>query len=321
MDIEALLQRFHALPLPRHADAVSIESLLGNAFIGVHSEGAPCLFFELNSSDLDTSRRLTRGLDLIVSPAFAVTSASDPDPSPRAGYALLLRDRAYMWCFSVLAAQVGIALARDPTCMATRERIEAHVSEWSDFFGQEHLSAERAVGLWGELYLMTQFTSADRAVVAWVGPARQMCDFLGSGMKLEVKTSVGGSVVWFNLDQIEGKESSHSIFVRVLPDRVRGRSLDDLVNEIARRLRDRAEFDWALVKCGYVPGANRDLKLVADEMHGIPNSEIPRPRKDDSRIRSVRYALDIEGLATHFVAVAPLIAAIERTSRRSRKKS
>jgi hypothetical protein len=228
-----------------------------------------------------------------------------------AGFALILRDAAELWCFSVLAAQVHAALTRDPHCLATATLVDDHVSRWIEFFAQEGLSLERSIGLWGELYLMTQFGNRDRAVATWAGPDREQFDFVGSQIRIEVKTSLRGSVAWFNLEQIAGKDTGYTVFIRVLPDRVRGKSLDELVREIAMSLTDKTSFEWALMTSGYVPGIRPDLKLSAEELHGLPNRTIPRPTFTDSRIKAIRYAVDIDSLSEHFIPVKPLLSKLD----------
>jgi hypothetical protein len=224
----------------------------------------------------------------------------------RSGLAIALREQALIDVFAAVAAHVVSRLRADPSAFAKQEDVERYLAEWVNFFASQSLSPERVVGLWGELYVLSLLPNLDRGVVCWVGPYGQMFDFMGNGASLEIKTSLRTAVASFSLAQIEGRDDGYAVFVRVLQDDGNGRSLDDLIADIRRRLASPVLFDATLVRTRYRAGANADTRLKAEDVRAIPNVKVPRPLVQDVRIRSVRYEVDVDALKGDFVPVAPL---------------
>lgn len=306
-DANALLTILRRLARPKEADALRMVPLEGNAWIGVFGSGAPAIFFELTPRESGTARSLARGLELIVSRRFEMIDRASRGARTRAGYAIVLRDGTLIDIFAAVAAHVAARLDAVPAAFATQAEVDKYLAEWIDFFSRQSLSRERAIGLWGELYVLSELPNVDRGVACWVGPYGQMFDFMGNGVSIEVKTSLRTAVATFSLGQIKDRDDGHAVFLRVLNDDKNGKSLDVLVAEIRSKLRDAVQFDASLVRAGYTSGTNAEIKLTAEDLRGLPNSKIPRPIVTDERIRSVRYEVDVDSLTREFVPVPPLL--------------
>ncbi len=306
-DADSLLRIFRRIARPKHADALRMVRLAANAWIGVFGSGAPAIFFELEPRESGTARSLARGLELIVSSRFELVGPVYRNTRTRSGYAVALRDTALIDIFAAVAAHVAARLRVLPAAFSTQGDVERYLAEWIEFFSRQSLSYERAIGLWGELYVLSVLANVDRGVACWVGPYGQMFDFMGNGVSLEVKTSLRTAVASFSLGQTRDRDDGHAVFLRVLKDDMNGKSLDALVGGIRRKLRDPVEFEAALVRAGYRGGANADIVLTAEDLRAVPNSKIPRPIVSDHRIRSVRYEVDVDALKHDFVPVSPLL--------------
>lgn len=319
LDARAILEMLRGIPRPSDRESLNILPLVGNAWLGLFGSGAPALFFELTIGEAGTSRTLARGIELIASSRFEIlNSGGSIRKGTRSGYAVALREPALVEVFAAVAAHAASCLSTSPSTFARREDVDRYFSEWIDFFTSQTLSSEQIIGLWGELYVLSSLPDVERGVVCWVGPHRQMFDFMGNGVSLEVKTSLGTSVASFSLGQIEGRDEGHSVFVRVLKDDRQGRSVDELIAGICGKLMSTVQFDATLVRTRYHRGANGDLRLTAEDVRAIPNVKVPRPIVKDSRIRTVRYGVDVDGLKGDFVPVAPLFKRLTACKARRR---
>lgn len=306
-DAGALMRILRRLARPREPDALRMVPLAGNAWIGVFGSGAPAIFFELAPRQPGTARSVARGLELIVSSRFEMVGPASRRARTRSGYAVALRDSALIDIFAAVAAHLAARLRVLPAAFETQTDVDRYLAEWIDFFSGRSLSHERAIGLWGELYVLSVLPSVDRGVACWVGPYGQMFDFMGNGVSLEVKTSLRTAVASFSLGQTKDRDDGHAVFLRVLKDDKNGKSLDMLVAEIRRELQDPVEFDATLVRAGYTGGINAEMKLTGEDLRAVPNAKIPRPLVTDDRIRSVRYEVDVDALSHDFVPVSPLL--------------
>jgi hypothetical protein len=306
VDADAIRESFRKLRRPVDPNALRMVPLLGNAWIGIFGTGVPAVFFALTPRHRETRRTVTLGIEIIISGRFEIIGTS-PRPSSRSGYAIALRDLGLLETFTAVIAHVASRLSADPRAYETELAVDRYFADWIRFFSSQALSEERAIGLWGELYVLSSLPNVERGVACWVGPYGQMFDFMGNGVSLEVKTSMRTAVASFSLAQIEGRDGGHTVFVRVLRDDVGGGSLDELVAELRNQLDDPVQFDATLVRTGYRLGANADLRLTAEDLRAVPNVKIPRPRVTDARITAVRYDLDIDGLSGEFVSVDPLL--------------
>jgi hypothetical protein len=302
----SVLDAFRRVAPPQEPDALRIVPLVANASIGVFGSGAPAIFFELAPQNSGTTRTVARGVNLIVSSRFEVVASKSKRARTRSGYAVVLREPALAEVFAAVVAHIASRLDSRPSAFTSQTDVDKYLAEWLEFFSSQALSLERVIGLWGELYVLSELPVIERGVACWVGPYGQMFDYMGNGISLEVKTSLRTAVASFSLDQIENRDDGHSVFVGVLKDDTGGRSLDQLVTQIRGGLPSSVQFDATLVRAGYRNGANADMRLTAESVRAVPNVEIPRPVVIDKRIRSVRYEIDVDGLRHHFVPAPPL---------------
>lgn len=319
IDAEDVLRRLDGLAPSSAQDAWRHEGLVGNLSLGRFSDGSASMFFEVAPAEVSSSDRRTRALHLIESPNFSVVGAQSTQTIRRSGVVIMLRDPSRLQSFATLVAHAASKLEADPTCFAHRIAVDAYLHEWIEFFARDGLTADEAVGLWGELFVLSSMPDVEAAVPCWVGPYAQLFDFVGNGSTLEVKTSRRSSQVTISLDQVEGRDGGHLVFVRVLPDENVGLSLSDLVSRIRKKLKNPIDFERALMRVGYTGNDHSDLKLTAHEVKAIANPDIPRPTVDDRRVRKVRFSIDVDSLGS--VPIEPLLRSVVGTGGPRRRGS
>jgi hypothetical protein len=307
MRVDKVLSAFAQMQRPLEPDALAIQPLAANAKLAVRSDGSLALFFELPTDSGDSTRQISKCIDVVASQDFKVWHHGENSPSPMPGVAVMLREPTLNWYFAVIASHVASVLSADEHAFETYEALDGHLSKWLELFAVDPLTIERAIGLWGELATLLQFSNIDRGVAAWAGPLGEPFDFVANGVTLELKTTIMGSTVWFSLKQLLGKEDGYALHLRTLRDKSNGRSLDDLVLLIRSAVEDDTDFLYKLGNAGYRPGDQSGLKLTLEETRAIPLRDVPRPSVADSRIGSVRFEVDFDSLAPSFVSAKKLL--------------
>lgn len=276
----------------------------------------PALYFKLCAAPEEVTRRTTSSMDLLVSARFKVCAFGSGLVEETPGFMLILSDSTKLWCFAVLIAQVDALLSENPHSFQSPEDIDSFLDIWIEFFTTPSISEQRAVGLWGELHILSKFRSAGRGVACWVGPTGQPYDFFGESIRLEIKTSVRSPEAWFSATQVREKADYQIGFIRLVPDPVEGFSLDDLVRNITERmLGHEAEFLRLLTISGYRPGLHRHMKFTVEDTFSLRAGEIPLPVSTDWRIKDVRFSIDVDQFRNSGTSLDALLVAMG--SRRS----
>ena len=189
--------------------------------------------------------------------------------------------------------------------------------------GKRVLTPEQQLGLWGELWVISNAVNPDRLIEAWRGPEGEVVDFFFDGVALDVKVSRRAHVHHVSQRQIDLPVGLHkayllSIWVGVEP--VRGISLAELVDATLGRVSDAPALLRQVALLGYTP-LDRDQYatrfIPLDTPRWFRAEDVPRVRTIDAGISQVRYvvALDIErcladdlasGLWLHFCQAEPL---------------
>jgi hypothetical protein len=302
MRVDKVLSAFAQMQRPLEPDALTVQPLAANAKLAVRSDGSLSLFFELPRDSGDSTRQISKCIDVVASQDFKLWHHGEKSPSPLPGVAVMLREPTLNWYFAAIASHVASVLGADEHAFETYEALDGHLTKWLELFAVERLSIERAVGLWGELAIVLQFSNLDRGVAAWAGPLGEPFDFVANGLTLELKTTIVGSTVWFSLKQLVGKENGYALHLRTLRDKSNGKSLDDLVSLVRGAVQDDADFLYKLGNAGYRPGDHSELKLTLEDTRAVSLCDVPRPTVSDGRIGAVRFEVDFDSLAPSFVS-------------------
>jgi Putative PD-(D/E)XK family member, (DUF4420) len=307
MRVDTILSAFAKIERPLEPEALAIQPLFANAKLAVRSDGAFALFFELPHYSGDSARQISNNIEIVASQEFKVWHYGTKSLSRMAGVAVMLREPTLNWYFAAVVGHVVSVLQRDEHGFGTYEALDGHLAKWLELFATERLSIERAVGLWGELATLLQFANIDRGVAAWAGPLGEPFDFVASDIKLELKTTIIKSSVWFSLKQLAGRDEAYALHVRTLRDGSNGRSLDDLVASVRAAVRNDTDFLYKRGCVGYRTGDHGEMKLTLEETRAVPLRDVPRPAVSDTRIGAVRFEIDFDSLVASFVPTPGLL--------------
>jgi hypothetical protein len=307
MRVEKLLSSFAQMQRPLEPDALTIQPLAANANLAVGYDGSLALFFEMPIDSNESTRQISKCIDVVASREFKGCYRGGQASTPMTGVAIMLREPALNCYFAAIASHVVTFLSGDKDAFGTYAALDGHLSRWLELFAVERLSVERAVGLWGELAILLEFKNVDRGVAAWAGPLGEHFDFVANEIKLELKTSIIKSTVWFGMKQLIDRADGYALHLRTLRDKTNGRSLDNLVSLIRSVVKDDSAFLYKLCGAGYRSGDHSELKLTLEEIRAVPMRDVPRPVIADSRIGTVRFEIDFDSLASAFVPAKILL--------------
>jgi hypothetical protein len=301
MDADSILRTFASIPQAAKENVLNVKPITSNLSLAVNHDGDLGLFFSLSKLAGVPFRRSMKALDLVSSDDFQISSTSGGyDRS--AGYLVVLRHKAASWRFAAIACDLTWTLGADPERFDSEPSIDNFIMEWAELFSLEQMRSKVAIGLWGELWALCNFPVLDRGVSCWTGPLGAPFDFTGNGLRLEIKTSIGLSTAWFNVDQLSSPDDAFTLFVRASQDPLSGENLDDLVEKISESLSELAPFQALLGRIGYFPGAKADMRLNAEEALMLRNVDIPVPICPDSRIRTVRFSISVDDFRGQIVS-------------------
>jgi hypothetical protein len=306
MRVEDVLSAFGQMARPVEPDTLAIHPLASNVKLAVQFDGSLALFFELPIESGD-SRQVSKCIDVVSSQDFMVWHHGEDFARPMTGVVVMLREPTLNWYFAAIASHVASVLSADEDGFGTYEALDGHLTKWLELFAVERLSVERAVGLWGELATLLQFSNIDRGVAAWAGPLGEPFDFVANDLTLELKTTVIKSTVWFSLKQLAGRDNGYALHLRTLRDKSNGRTLDDLVSMIRGAVEDDTDFLYKLGGVGYRPGDHSELKLTLEGSRAVSLRDVPRPISCDARIGAIRFEVDFDSLASEFVVTKSLL--------------
>ncbi len=226
---------------------------------------------------------------------------------------VVLLDDTARGVFTVLATDILDAVrdATDPD----PGLIGAVITRWRRFWttSSEGLSAEARLGLFGELWLLTDWLPdlTEAAVRSWRGPLGGRHDFVSETVSVEVKTTgtATGPVLHRvqSLDQLDepGSGRLYLLSLRVVRDPLGGHTLDGLIRT-ARTAAASAgvadELDDRLAAVGWTPAHTgrygQQVRVVTQDLYAV-RADFPRltratfPTGLPVAVTDVGYTLDI----------------------------
>jgi len=183
----------------------------------------------------------------------------------------------------------------------TWQKVLACVEEWQTLLARRPvLTVEQQLGLWGELWIISNAADPDLLVAAWRGPERDSVDFFLNGRALEMKVSRRAHVHHVSQRQIAlpvGVHQAYLMSVWVGIDPAEGISLAELVDTILLRVSDAPALLKQIALVGYAPVdreqyATRFIPL--DSPLWFHAEDVPRIRELDAGISQVRYVVTLD---------------------------
>lgn len=224
--------------------------------------------------------------------------------------------------FAALSTDILTALStvvEDPV-----HSVRAVIRRWRAFFSLSAigLSAEQALGLFGELWFMSSWLPVCRhSVEAWTGPDSSRHDFQYPSMSVEVKVTAlqGGPVHRIStLEQLEAPATGQLFLfsLHVADDALAANTLAGLVGSIrASLLPDTLdEFDLRLARAGYNPvdasQYRRPLRILSERIYHVTDA-YPRltrasfPGGVPPGVGGITYTLSMHACGPWLVADSP----------------
>jgi putative PD-(D/E)XK family protein DUF4420 len=175
------------------------------------------------------------------------------------------------------------------------------VEEWQYLLGRKHLlSPEQQLGLWGELWVISQALNADSLFGAWLGPDQEAVDFFYDAIGIEVKVSRRAHIHHVSQTQIDrprGEFKTYLLSIWVGVDSTQGVSLAEQVDLLLNKVSDPTSFLRRLAQVGYTPhdrGEYGTRFLVLEEPKWFRTEDVPCVREIDEGVSNVRYIVTLD---------------------------
>jgi hypothetical protein len=224
-----------------------------------------------------------------------------------ASVAIECRSSAALRTFSVLAAEVFDLASRSAL---DAQRVLAVFDEWESLFGQvTRMSQNDALGLWGEVWLLSKSEQPDAAISAWIANRVGRTDLLADGISFEVKTSRLRLTHFISDSQVQRPNGDgEAFFVSIwCEEDDSGTSLPEIVSQLIDRVVDSPMLERKLLARGYShihSDSYRSKYRVLETPRVFRSIDIPRVREIDDGVFSVRYQVQLKESASLTAASA-----------------
>ena len=286
-----------APPASDGADDYRIATNIGPAFLARARSGEPTLLIPLAVAPMTVGRR---GGGFSLTPAERVAFEFAGRRWEQAAATLACTDSALVDAFLVLVVDSATRF-NSITGAPTWPDLLAWVEEWQSLLGRRAvLTGERELGLWGELWVISNAADPDSLVAGWRGPDQEAVDFFFDGVGLEVKVSRRAHQHYVSQRQLDLPLGTHDVYllsVWVGVEPVRGISLTGLVDELLSRVSDAPALLKRIALLGYTP-LDRDQYTTRFVPLEAPRwfraEDVPRVRAIDPGISQLRYLVSLE---------------------------
>jgi hypothetical protein len=282
---------------PHETDDYKIATSVGRAFLARARTGAPALLIPLDVSPKGVGRR-GGGFSLI--PAGRVAFNHAGRRWEQSAATLECTEPDLVDTFLVLVVDLAQRLAVAAPAV-TWPIILDWVEEWQALLARRTaLTSEQQLGLWGELWLISNAVDPNLTIAGWRGPERESVDFFLDGIALEVKTSRNAHMHYVSQSQIDrpaGMHAAYLLSIWVGMDPVRGVSLKELVERLLARVSDPPALLKQVALAGYVPSDSEQYTtrfLPLEEPCWYRAGDVPRVRGIDPGISQLRYVVNLD---------------------------
>jgi hypothetical protein len=284
---------------PGEADYQLLAQIPG-AYVARARSGFPALVVPINELGAVPVGRRASGCELVAHSSTQLVFEGRITVGPAA--ALLCINPELVDVFAVLAVDVA---KRAQDGGSTWACLLAAVEEWQTLLTpRRHPSLEEEIGLWGELWFLSQSDDIERTLYGWRGPEGDSTDFFLGGKGTEVKTTRKRHQHHMSLSQVDAPVGAHeawllSIWVKLDP--VSSNTVVQLAEGILERAHDRGSALRRMAQAGFSPmdrGAYTGSYVVLAEPEWYAATEVPRVRSVDPGISHLRYRVSLADVRT-----------------------
>tara|TARA_B100000989_G_C19531882_1_gene470514 strand:+ start:4780 stop:5760 length:981 start_codon:yes stop_codon:yes gene_type:complete len=193
------------------------------------------------------------------------------------------------------------------------------LGEWSNFLkpNRKGLTREEQIGLWGELYVFTEFMIAlhplTDAIKYWIGPDQKKQDFTLNDLAIETKTTMSGDSARIQISSLEQLDKITSrlflshIFINSSDD---GKSIQDYFDELDNLMSGDLESQIKFTKKisrfrnrATEKQLNEKFYFLELRIYEVTENfpKITRLEVDSNAILNVKYSLDAQQLRNFYV--------------------
>jgi hypothetical protein len=245
---------------------------------------------------VNDSTRLTHGVAVSAAAHVEFLRGGEHRRCPAA--VVECRDPQLLRTFAALVGAVVARLEDGPS--PSWASVSSLLSEWESLLGRRQvLTGESELGLWGELWCIARSSRAPTMLGAWRGPDAERIDFLLDGVGVEVKAGRRQGVHLVSQSQVEeplGEVPVVFMSMHMMVEPLRGRSLPELVREVAGQLDDAATFEEKLASVGYSrddEGAYSRHYVLLEPPLFYRREDVPRVRVADAGVSDLRYRVEL----------------------------
>jgi hypothetical protein len=278
-----------------NADYTLLAEIEG-AFAARSRAGLPAVVFPMEDVGTAPFGRRASGCELLAHSETRFVFQGRDTVGPAA--ALLCIDPLLVDAFVVLAVDAAKRLRASGGSWAS---LQAIVEEWQSLLAPRgRPSAETEMGLWGELWFLSQSADIERAIAGWRGPDGDATDFFLGGKGAEVKTSRLRRQHFVSLAQVDAPVGTHDAWMMsiwVKPDPGSSSTVATLAESILNRAHDRGEALRRLARAGYSPAERSGYLatfVVLTEPEWFGAADIPRVRAADPGVSQLRYRVSLD---------------------------
>jgi hypothetical protein len=164
-------------------------------------------------------------------------------------------------------------------------------------------SKKSAVGLWGELFVISQSRNPEKVVLNWHSTNMDRYDFSREDVRVEIKTSLSVRSHYFSLEQLAHREQLRVYVGSVLTESLEGgTSCVDLIDSISPRLTS-DESRLHLTRTALTAlGRNWDIEsevcfnaqLASQSLRWYPADVIPQITQVPEGVSEVKFRSDLQ---------------------------
>lgn len=269
---------------------------VGAAYAGVSRTGAAALLIPLATAAGDIARAAG---GCLLRPASDVEFAFGGRKWNQPAAILECTDVLVLDAFTVLALDVATrAFTRTPPRWQDVVQV---VDEWHSLLSHRRdLSQDDEVGLWGEIWFLSQAPDADRLASGWTTPEGGPSDFVIGGACAEVKTSrsrLRHFISQAQADRPMGDLKAYLLSLWVGLDPELGTTLPALVDLLLGRLHDPARVLKGLLHRGYSPVDRHNYQtpfVLLEAPTWFFVEAVPRVRLADPGVSRLRYMVTLD---------------------------
>lgn len=185
--------------------------------------------------------------------------------------------------------------------------IDTSVASLIDLFDAlERPARGDVLGLWGEMFVILAADDPRELLRAWRCDPFELHDFVGTCIRLEVKTAVGSRRHHFSLEQVQPPSGTRLVIGSVITKpHVRGATVADLRTHLIARVNDprlafRIEQTIASTlgeRWGETTSQPYSWELAAETLAFYDGAIVPRVRPEiPPEVSQVRFAVELDGL-------------------------